>query len=93
MSSSYFSKSLGFQVEKVSLGQGKSLLSCFMKGITGHGCALLESLQKVFCLSHTGMTAGELSPTLQTLGIPYDMISQVTASLTKTVIRDSAITT
>lgn len=48
-------------------------------------CALLEPLQKVLCLSHTGMTAGELSPTLQTPGIPYDVISQVTASLTKTL--------
>lgn len=86
MSSSYFSKSLGFQVEKVSLGQGKSLLSCLMRGSTGHGCALLEPLQKVSCLPHTvARTAGELSPTLKTPGIPYDVISQVTASLTKTL--------
>lgn len=55
----------------------------FTKGSTGHDCALLESLQKVLCLSHSGMTAGEPSPTLQTPGIPDDMISQVTASLTK----------
>lgn len=85
MSSSYFFKSLGFQVEKVSLGQGKSLLSCLMRGSTGHGCALLEPLQEVSCLPHTVRTAGELSPTLQTPGIPYDVISQVTASLTKTL--------
>lgn len=82
-----------FRWKQPGCGQGEGILSCFVKGSSEHGCALLEFLQEVYlylCLSHKRTETRELSHTpRRQMGSPMRLAHLQRGS----TVRDSAIKT